>query len=166
MYTRLISADEPRAARRTCPTPAIVTLSLCAGALITIAVLILAIPSASWGLPQCGPGWTELGTGCVSGESAPVGFHQAASNCSVPATLIPGAAAKQLAALLRTYSRGAVQFIWVKSDGIRSCVRVSDGSAGIDDACGALATRVCHYQRTPGSFARFAMATRATLGLP
>ncbi|AIA09539.1 membrane protein UL45 [Macacine alphaherpesvirus 1] len=136
------------------------------GIVVVLAGLILAVPRAAWGLAPCGTGWTEFNAGCLSWDPTPVDHELAAGGCRAPATLIPRTAAKQLAAVAGVGARASGAYWWVNGDGIKACLRPSDGASGIDQFCEGPALRICYHPRSPGGFVTFVLSARDALGLP
>lgn len=163
-YQPLAPAASPARAR--VPVVAWIGVGAIVGAFALVAALVLVPPRSSWGLSPCDSGWQEFNAGCVAWDPTPVEHEQAVGGCSAPATLIPRAAAKHLAALTRVQAERSSGYWWVNGDGIRTCLRLVDSVSGIDEFCEELAIRICYYPRSPGGFVRFVTSIRNALGLP
>ncbi|AAU88111.1 membrane protein UL45 [Cercopithecine alphaherpesvirus 2] len=136
------------------------------GVVLVLAGLVLAVPRAAWGLAPCGAGWLEFNAGCLAWDPTPTDYEGAAGGCRAPATLIPRAVAKQLAAVAGVGARASGAYWWVNGDGIKACLRPSDGVGGIDQFCEGPALRICHHPRDAGGFVTFVLGARDALGLP
>ncbi|ARS01757.1 membrane protein UL45 [Macacine alphaherpesvirus 3] len=164
-YRPLVSGGRPAPSGRL-PAALWLLAGVAAGSVVVLAGLVLAVPRAAWGLAPCGTGWLEFNAGCLAWDPTPVDHELAAGGCRAPATLIPRAAAKQLAAVAGVGARASGAYWWVDGDGIRACLRPSDGATGIDQFCEGPALRICYHPRAPGGFVRFVLSVRDALGLP
>ncbi|AMB17057.1 membrane protein [Macropodid alphaherpesvirus 1] len=136
------------------------------GGLLTLCLIILATPSSSWSLPACEAGWTELNNGCITWDSTPVEYSQATQTCGGRSTLIPRIPARQLVNILRVATPGfAANNMWIRGDGIKTCLQLSTGDGGVSQTCDDLALCVCYYPRDLSGFAQIAIAVRRTLNL-
>ncbi|AHM96240.1 membrane protein UL45 [Papiine alphaherpesvirus 2] len=148
------------------PAAAWLLAGVVVGGVVVLAGLVLAVPRAAWGLGPCGAGWLEFNAGCLAWDPTPAEYEVAAGACRAPATLIPRAVAKQLAAVAGVGARASGAYWWVDGDGIKACLRPSDGASGIDQFCEGPALRICYHSRDPGGFVTFVLGARDALGLP